>query len=97
MWDIFFVGELIFFSPQNTSSQSSSISACVRKDRVKKRSSSGVVFNFVDLRSRILSLDGAVSTKNCESDFCQLVIAHERSAKVGICKTAPAKNGSIFL
>ena len=56
-----------------------------------------MVFNFVDLRSRILSLDGAVSTKNCESDFCQLVIAHERSAKVGLCKTAPAKNGSILL
>ena len=54
-----------------------------------------MVFNFVDLRSRILSLDGAVSTKNCESDFCQLVIAHERSAKVGLCKTAPAKDGSI--
>ena len=37
------------------------------------------------------------STKNCESGFGQLVIAHARSAKVGICKTAPAKNGSIFL
>ena len=66
-------------------------------ERAKRRSGSGVVFNFVDLRSRILSLDGAVSTKNCESDFCQLVIAHERSAKVWIYKTAPAKNGSIFL
>ena len=41
---------------------------------------------------------GLVAVKlNCESDFCQLVIAHERSAKVGICKTAPAKSGSIFL
>ena len=34
---------------------------------------------------------GAMSTKNCESDFCQLVIAHERCAKVRLCKTAPAK------
>ena len=76
---------------------SSSVSDVVEKDRAKRRSSSGVVFNFVDLRSRILSLDGAVSTKNCESDFCQLVIAHKRSAKVGLCKTAPAKHGSIFL
>ena len=29
---------------------------------------------------------GAMSTKNCESDFCQLVIAHERSATVGHAK-----------
>ena len=39
----------------------------------------------------------AANATDCESGFCQLVIAHERSAKVGICKTAPAKNGSIFL
>ena len=40
---------------------------------------------------------GAMSTKNCESDFCQLVFTQERNAKVGLCKTAPAKHGSTFL
>ena len=40
---------------------------------------------------------GAMSTKNCESDFGPLVFTHERSAKVGLCKTAPAKHGSTFL
>ena len=29
---------------------------------------------------------GVTSTKNCELDFCQLVIAHERSATVGHAK-----------
>ena len=29
---------------------------------------------------------GVMSTKNCELDFCQLVIAHERSATVGHAK-----------
>ena len=89
--------ELFLMSSQNTNSESSSVSSRMPENQAKRRSSSGVVFNFVDLRSRILSLDGAVSTKNCESGFGQLVIAHARSAKVGLCKTAPAKNGSIFL
>ena len=50
--------ELFLMSSQNTNSESSSVSDVVEKDRAKRRSSSGVVFNFVDLRSRIFSLDG---------------------------------------
>ena len=30
-----------------------------------------------------------LSTKNCESDFCQLMVAHERSTKVGYAKRHP--------
>ena len=45
-----------------------------------------MVCDFVDLRSRIFHSMGVMSTKNCELDFCQLVIAHERSATVGHAK-----------
>ena len=38
---------------QGRKSWSSSVSDVVEKDRAKRRSSSGVVFNFADLRSRI--------------------------------------------
>ena len=52
------------------------------KNRVKKRSSSGVVCNFVVGCSNISLLEGRLLTRYCESHFCQLRFAHERSAKV---------------
>ena len=65
--------------------------------RTQTRSGSGVVFNFVVGCSNISLLEGRLLTRYCESHFCQLRFAHERSAKVRLCKTASAKNGSIFL
>ena len=67
------------------------------KNRATKRSSSGVVCNFVVGCSNISLLEGRLLTRYCASHFCQLRFAHERSAKVRLCKTAPARNGSIFL
>ena len=91
------VGKLFLVSPQNTSSWSSSISDVDDKDRVKKRSSSGVVFIFVDESGGLRPPHPPLSTKKCESDFCQLTFAHARSTKAGLCKTAPAKHTSTFL
>ena len=66
--------------------------------RTQTRGGSGVVFNFVDGRSRIFLLEGGwwVSRTHIP-DQDRLLHAHERSAKVGLYKTAPAKNGSVFL
>ena len=68
-----------------------------KKPRTKKRSGSGVVFNYFDGRSRFFFTRGelvAVSHANPKSN---LAIAQEQSAKVGLCKTAPAKHTSTFL
>ena len=52
---------------------------------------------FSDRASDFDPSPGAMTTRNCESDFCQLIFAHERSTKAGLCKTAPAKHTPAFL
>jgi len=59
--------------------------------RTQTRSGSGVVFNFVVGCSNISLLEGWLLTRYCESHFCQLRFTQEQSAKVRLCKTAPAK------
>ena len=65
--------------------------------RTQTRSGSGVVFNFVVGCSNISLLEGWLLTRYCESHFCQLRFTQEQSAKVGLCKTAPARHTSTFL
>ena len=66
--------------------------------RTQTRSGSGVVFNFVDGRSRIFLLEGGWCMGASHAHpRSKPAVAHERSAKVGLCKTAPAKHGSTFL
>ena len=65
--------------------------------RTQTRSGSGVVFNFVDGRSRIFFARGRLVGVSHAHPRSNPAVAHERSAKVRLCKTAPAKNGSIFL
>ena len=56
-----------------------------------------MVCDFVDLRSRIFSLDGGDVDQKHAHPKSNLPVAKERSAKVGLCKTAPAKHTSTFL
>ena len=49
---------IFIMPPPRQKGWSSSVSDVLAKDRAKRRSSSGVVFNFADLRSRFFSLDG---------------------------------------
>ena len=65
--------------------------------RIQTRSSSGVVFNFVDLCSRIFLLKGGLVAVSHTHPKSNPAVANERSAKVRPCKMAPAQHTSTFL
>ena len=65
--------------------------------RTQTRSSSGVVFNFVDLRSRNFFTQGGLVAVSHEHPKSNLDISQEQSTKVRLCKTAPTQHTSVFL
>ena len=69
---------------------------CSKRPR-KKKEHFGCGMQFSDKERGAAPPHPPLSTKNCESHFRQLVFTQERNAKVGLCKTAPAKHGSTFL
>ena len=101
-----------FFGPKSPRSRGRKTLSCVStkheqleqlhfclcpEDRVKKRSSSGVVFIFVDLRSRNFSLDGGDVDQKLRIRLLSINICPWAQCNGGACKTARAKHGSAFL
>ena len=74
--------EIFFSCPHNTQTARAApyLAACQRPRKKDERSGCGMRFSdrAPDFRSQSL---GAMSTRNCESHFCQLVFTHERSVK----------------
>ena len=87
MWDIFFCGGTLSCVPtKHEQLEQLHFCLCKKRPRKKKRSSSGVVFIFVDESGGLRPPHPPLSTKNCESHFRQLVFTHERSVKWGYAK-----------
>ena len=96
MWDIFFVGLLIFFFTKHEQLEQLHFCLCKKRPRKKKKQfGRGIHFCWFALQN-FFTRWGRCRPKIAHPKS-NLAVAKERSAKVGLCKPAPAKHTSTFL